>query len=117
MTSTQSPRKRRHLALLGGFRYRGENPAPDEILCIAAIGGADVDLTLEQLPPVTTITKFSLVGGVKLRVPADAEVDIDSFKLVGGRGAIPPAVPSDRPAPVVRVRFYGIVGGVSVQRG
>ena len=115
MTS-DSPTRRRHFALLGGFRYRGENPAPAELLCIAVVGGADVDLTHEPLPPVTTITKVSLVGGVKLRVPADAEVRVTGFHLLGGRGKVPAASVTDRPGPVVLVRCYGIVGGVNVRR-
>jgi hypothetical protein len=116
MTSSSRSR-RRHLALLGGFRYRGESPAPEELLCIAAVGGADLDLTREPLPPVTTITKVSLVGGVKLRVPADATVQVTGFNLVGRRGPYPPAVPAERTPPIVRLRAYGAVGGVSVERG
>src|SRR5947209_10335215 len=115
MTSTH-PLRRHHFALLGGFRYQGESPAPDELLAVAAVGGADIDLTAEPLAPVTTITKVSLVGGVKLRVPADAEVHVSKFMLVGGRGPVPAAVPAERTAPVVRVRSYGLFGGVSVER-
>lgn len=116
MTSLTAPR-RRHLALLGGFRYRGESPAPEKLLCIAVVGGADLDFTREPLRSLTTITKVSLVGGVKLRVPADATVEVTGFNVVGRRGPFPPVVPAERPGPVIRLRSYGIWGGVSVQRG
>jgi predicted membrane protein len=112
-----SHNRRRHLALLGGFRYVAAAPAPEEILSVAAIGGADLDLTGAPLPPVTTITKVSLVGGVKLRVPADAEVQVSGLNIVGGRDTSDPTAPAEGPTPVIRLRAYGLFGGVSVQRG
>ncbi|WP_203886269.1 hypothetical protein [Planotetraspora kaengkrachanensis] len=101
------------ISLLGGHKQRGGGTAADTIV-VTPIGGADVDLTDADLAPETTLTKVSLIGGVKLRVPLDADVEIEGFNLFGGR-RVQPGTPSPS-APVVRVRAYGIFGGVKVSR-
>jgi hypothetical protein len=106
----------RHLALLGGFRTSGAWQVPDRLLVVAAVGGADVDVSGSPLPPVFTMTKFSLVGGTKVTVPADAVVEVEGFSLIGKVRPVPAATPSDRAARVVRVRAYGVVGGVEIAR-
>jgi hypothetical protein len=117
MTSTdRSGGTLRHFALLGGLDRRGAWAVPDDLLAVSAVGGVHLDLTEAKLPPVLTVTKVSLVGGVKVRVPADARVDTTGFALVGHIGSVPEAVPSDREAPIVRVRAYGVFGGVKVTR-
>jgi hypothetical protein len=117
-TSTGGSRStRRHIALLGGFRYRGGERLPDHQQIFTAVGGADLDLTTADLPPVFTVTKWSLVGGVRVRVPFDAEVEVESVRLLGGHGAVPPPTRGDRVPPRVRVQSYGVLGGVSVTRG
>ena len=116
-TSGGSGSTRRHIALLGGFRYRGGERLPDHQQIITLVGGADLDLTAVDLPPVFTVTKFSLVGGVSVRVPFDAEVEVESVRLLGGHGPVPPPTRADRVPPRVRVRSYGLLGGVSVSRG
>src|SRR4051812_47987872 len=93
---------RRHLALLGGFRERGAWQVPYDLLVVAAVGGADIDLTEAELPPVLTITKVSLVGGVVLRVPPDAVVEVEALSLLGGGGRVPAPRPAERPAPIVQ---------------
>ncbi|WP_074314743.1 hypothetical protein [Micromonospora cremea] len=100
------------VSLLGGHKQRGGTAADTVVL--TPIGGAEVDLTDAELAPETTLTKVSLIGGVKLRVPADAAVEIEGFHLFGKRTVQPGT--SSPSAPVVRVRAYGIFGGVKVSR-
>ncbi|MFC0507465.1 hypothetical protein [Micromonospora costi] len=100
------------ISLIGGHRQRGAAAA--NTVVVTPIGGADVDLTGADLAPVTTLTKVSLAGGVKLRVPAETNVRIEGFHLFGGR-RVEPGRPSPSD-PVVRVRAYGIWGGVQVRR-
>ncbi|MEV6376425.1 hypothetical protein [Micromonospora musae] len=101
------------IALLGGHKQRITG-APADTVVVTPIGGADIDLSGAELPARTTLTKVSLLGGVKLRVPAGVDVEVKGFHLLGGR-RVQPAAPSPS-APVVRVRAYGIVGGVEVSR-
>jgi predicted membrane protein len=112
-TANSSNRINWQVSLLGGYKQRGGSTA-DDIVVVTPIGGADVDLTSAKLDPQTTLTKVSLIGGVKLRVPADADVEIQGLHLLGGR-RVQAGTPS-RSGPVVRVRAYGIFGGIRVSR-
>jgi hypothetical protein len=105
----------RRFALIGGHRL--QDTAPAELLAVSVIGGVNVDLTRATPPPVFTLTKLSLVGGTRVRVPRDAQVDLRGFALVGRIHPVPPAEPTDAEPPVVRIRAYGFWGGVRVERG
>jgi hypothetical protein len=104
----------RHIVPLGGLRERVEGPAPDHIIQAALIGGANLDLSAATIPATgTTITKVALVGGLDVTVPAGARVQVTGFKLIGPhRVTTPPAAPD---APVVRIRHFGVFGGIEVR--
>jgi hypothetical protein len=75
MTSSGSPATQAttwHLAILGGYDKRGPWQMPPRTIAISPIGGIDLDLTEASLPDEgATVVKVSLVGGAKLKVPAD----------------------------------------------
>jgi hypothetical protein len=96
-----------HIALLGGTRN------PNVRTSVALIGGINADLRETTLAPETTITKVSFVGGVNLRLPENARVEVQRFWLFGGKNIDRPA--GDPNGPLVTVRAFGIVGGVHVQ--
>ncbi|RGA06635.1 hypothetical protein DI270_002200 [Microbispora triticiradicis] len=115
MTNTNSSQRTDwHVSLLGGLRHRGQGRMPADTVVLTPVGGADLDLGDAEMAPVTTVTKVSLVGGVRLRVPADAAVEVEGFSLFGGR-AVDPAT-AGASGPLVRVRSYGVFGGVKVTR-
>jgi hypothetical protein len=104
-----------HLALLGGLAREGRWNTRRRTVSVAVVGGADLDLTEAVIPEEgTTLVKVSLVGGVKLTVPAGTDVRVQGFSLIGRRrveeGEVAPG------APVVNVHAYGIIGGVKVRR-
>jgi hypothetical protein len=66
------------------------------------------------LPEAPVLSKISLVGGVSLRVPATVAVEVEGFRLFGGVRVEPGAA---TPTVTLKVRDYGIAGGVHVQRG
>src|SRR5262245_35846231 len=104
-----------HLALLGGMRRDGAWQLRPRTIHISPVGGADLDLTEATLPGgEATIVKVSLVGGVKLRVPAGVNVAIEGFNLFGRRPADTGPLVAD--APTVRVFAYGVFGGVRLER-
>jgi hypothetical protein len=102
----------RHIVPLGGLRRRVEGPATD-LLHVALIGGADLDLSAATIPPAgITITKASLVGGLDLTVPDGVRVELRGLTLFGAQHVSPgPAAPD---APVIRIRHFGLVGGLRV---
>lgn len=104
-----------HLTLLGGLRREDAWHMRRRTVVISPVGGADLDLTRATLPDGgATVIKVSLVGGVKLTVPAGVNVVIEGFNLIGRRPSdTGPLIPG---APTVRVFAYGIFGGVRLRR-
>jgi hypothetical protein len=104
----------RHIVPLGGLRRRIEGPAPDHLLHAALIGGDDLDLSAATIPPTgTTITKISLVGGLKLEIPDGVRVELRGLTIFGGQTISAGSAGPD--APVIRIRHFGLVGGVKVR--
>jgi hypothetical protein len=104
-----------YVRLLGGIKRRGRWPMPSKLVLVTPLGGADLDFGEAELPAGTTpvLTKVSLVGGVSLLVPPEMEVQVEGFRLFGGVHIEPGAGPSGT---VLRVREYGLAGGVRVRR-
>jgi hypothetical protein len=100
---------------MGGLRHDGSGPLDPSTTLVTAIGGMDLDLRAAALPPGgATVTKVSLVGGVSVVVAPGVRVAVSGFTLIGGRDVERDAsTPPD--APVVRVRAFGLVGGVKVR--
>ena len=81
---------------------------------MTTLGGMDLDLgEAEFTAPRVTIAKVSLIGGVKLTVPADARVKVHGLSI-GGRDVEP--APADASGPEIVVHNYGLLGGVKVTR-
>ncbi|OPG14262.1 hypothetical protein B1L11_02890 [Microbispora sp. GKU 823] len=118
MVMTNTPSSQRtdwRISLLGGLKRRGPGRMPADTVVLTPVGGADLDLSEAEIAPVTSVTKISIAGGVRLRVPADVTVEVEGFSLFGGRH-VEPGTPSPS-GRVVRVRNYGVFGGVDVTRG
>jgi hypothetical protein len=110
-TTQQTPS--RHIALLGGLRLAGRLRLPRRLAHIALLGGMDLDFSEAELTEVD-IVKVSLIGGVSLVVPADVRVEVRGFSLVGGKD-IERRTESADSARVIRVRAFGLIGGVRVR--
>lgn len=112
--TTSSERTDWHISLLGGLKRRGRGRVPANTVVLTPVGGADLDLSEAETAPVTSVTKVSIAGGVHVRVPADSAVQIEGFTLFGGRRVEAGATnPSGR---LIRIRNYGVFGGVKVTR-
>lgn len=96
-----------HIALLGGTRN------PNVRTHVALVGGMNLDLSNAELEPVTTITKWSIAGGVDITLPPNARVEIQRYWLLGPKRVDRPA--GDPNGPLVKIRAFGIAGGVSVR--
>jgi hypothetical protein len=114
-TQQDTAARRFSVALLGGLRLNGQVRLGDRLARVAAIGGMDLDLseavfTADRL----TVVKVSLIGGLEIRLPAGAKVEIHSF-AIGGR-QVEDAPAADRSSgPTVVIHAYGILGGVKVR--
>jgi hypothetical protein len=103
------------ISLLGGLRRAGRFAIGARATLVTLIGGMDLDLTEAEMPREgVTLTKVSLIGGVRVAVPNGVRVEVSRFVLIGGRHVErDPNVPAD--APVLRVRAFGLIGGVAVR--
>lgn len=100
---------------IGGIRHRGRWRVPQHTVAIGILGGVDVDLGEAELAaPEVMITKVSIIGGVRVRVPPGMRVEVSNFSLIGGRNVNigGPLAPN---APVLHIRSFQIIGGVDVR--
>jgi hypothetical protein len=103
------------LTPLGGLRHDGTAPLDPNTTLITLIGGADVDLRGAPLPAGgATLTKVSLIGGVSVTAPRGVRVEVTGFSLLGGRD-IERDASTPAGAPLLRVRAFGLIGGVKVR--
>jgi hypothetical protein len=105
-----------HIRPIGGLRVTGPWRMDRHVAVVTLVGGARLDLSQAELAATeVTLTKVSLVGGTRLRVPPGVRVEVSGFSLVGGTRV--EAGPKPRPgAPTVHVRAFSLVGGVRVRR-
>ncbi len=114
--SSPTGRKTWNVTPIGGMRREGHWRMERETISVTLIGGMKLDLReAEFTSPEVTLTKFSLVGGVRIAVPPGIRVEVSGFSLIGGRRVdVDDRVAPD--APVLRIRSFGLIGGVRVQR-
>jgi hypothetical protein len=114
---TTPPPRSTTIVPLGGTRLAGHLRLPRRLVHIALIGGMDLDLTEAELDGARAdIVKASLIGGVSLLVPADVRVEVRGLVLLGGKDIErhPESAAATR---VIRVRAFGLIGGVRVRVG
>ena len=80
------------------------------------MGGAELDLREAELADEVTITAVTLMGGIGITVPPGVSVELGGIALMGANGAPSDKVPPGPDAPVVRVRAFGLMGGVGIER-
>jgi predicted membrane protein len=103
-----------HVSLLGGFKRRGPFTLPARTAVITLIGGVDLDLGEARFAAdEAVVTKVSIIGGVKVTAPPGTRVVVEGFTLVGGRYG-DGYEPADHDGPTVRIRAFGVFGGVKV---
>jgi hypothetical protein len=105
------------VAIMGGAERRGRWRPAARTVAVAVMGGVELDLreaTIEH--PEVEIEAVAVMGGVDITVPEHVDVQLNGFALMGGNDAPRDsgAIPSG--APVVRVKAYSVMGGVSVKR-
>ena len=104
------PAEERHLAILGGLDRKGVWVVPQHLHVVAFMGGADLDLRQAQFAArEVTITINAVMGGADIKVNPHTHVIMEGVGILGGYSG-----PSD--SPVVRIKGFAIMGGVSVTR-
>jgi hypothetical protein len=112
---SQGKDTRWNISPIGGIRHRGRWRVPRHTVAIAVLGSVDIDLGEAELAaPEVMVTKVSIIGGVSARIPPGMRVEASNFSILGGRDINlgGPVAPN---APVLRIRSFSIIGGVSVR--
>jgi DUF1707 SHOCT-like domain len=103
------------LAVMSGSVRRGRWRVPARLRAFAFMGGVEIDLReAEFTSPVTDIYAVAVMGGVVVRVPPHVRVETEGMAIMGGfddQVRLPEA--GGASAPVVRLRGFAVMGGVS----
>jgi hypothetical protein len=105
------------VAIMSGSQRRGRFRASDRINAIAIMGGDELDLREAELEGgELTLNVVNFMGGATIYVPDSVELEMGGFSLMGGNTEIG----SDRlprpGAPVIRLRAWNLMGGVTIYR-
>jgi hypothetical protein len=113
------PAEERHVAIMSGFDRKGAWVVPQRLTVMAFMGGADLDLRDAQFAArEVTITINAIMGGADIKVNPHTHVIMEGTGIMGGYTGPSDRTPAelDANSPVVRIRGFAIMGGVSVSR-
>jgi hypothetical protein len=113
------PAEERHVAIMSGFDRKGVWIVPAQLTVIAFMGGAELDLRQAQFAArEVTITINAIMGGADITVNPHTHVIMEGTGIMGGYSGPSDRTPAelDANSPVVRIRGFAIMGGVSVTR-
>jgi hypothetical protein len=123
-------------SVLGSVARRGVWQPPARLRVLASLGSVDLDYRDAELAyDVNDLTVIALLGSVRIRVPNDVEVEVDSSALLGSvaheakqslvprllRGLIgtqrrPDADPDlEIETPLLRIKAFALLGSVVVR--
>ena len=107
------------VSFLGDCTRRGVWRVPAEHTAFSMMGGVTIDLREAQLEArETTITAVAIMAGIDIVVDARTQVIVEGIGIMGdfsqARDKVPAEITPD--SPVVRVRGFALMAGVSVQR-
>ena len=103
------------VSVMGGTDRRGRFRLGSRTAVVALMGGANIDLRHAELDgPDIEMVVVSMMGGANIVVPEGVEVELSGFAFMGGKGYKPGKQAPPPGAPLVRVRAFALMGGVSV---
>jgi hypothetical protein len=104
------------VAAFGGTEQRGRWRLSSRLRIVSVFGGVDVDLgAAEPEAPESVITVVAILGGAGIIAPQGVPIQLSGFSLLGGKGDKRSGGPPLPGAPLVRVRVFTILGGVTVK--
>lgn len=104
------------LGILGDVTRRWRWRIAPRSTAVALLGACRLDLRAANLSaPVTTITAVAVVGGIDVVVPPGVRVEQSVYGLFCDATNLVPEQDLPPDAPVVRVRLFGVLGGVETK--
>jgi len=104
------------VAILSGSVRHGRFRAVGSINAVAIMGADEIDLREAEIEGgELAVNVFTLMGGANIYIPDTIEVEVGGFSLMGGNTEV--GRERTRPgAPLIRVRSYNLMGGVTIFR-
>ena len=111
--------RERAVAIMGGVERRGVWTVPEQFTVFCFWGGADLDLREAQFSaPEVTLTVNAIMGGANIVVNRSTRVVMHGVGIMGGysgpRSDSRTQLTAD--SPVVHVKGFALMGGVSLVR-
>jgi class 3 adenylate cyclase len=105
------------VGIMSGPNRRGRWRIEGETTAVAFMGGVGLDLRdAEILGDEITIHAIAVMGGIEIIVPEGVEVHISGIPFMGGcDDKTNPDAPLLPGAPVVRIKYFAMWGGVGVK--
>jgi len=105
------------VAIMGGSQRRGRFRLASSVNVVDFMGGDEIDLRdAEMEGSETTLNIVSVMGGAQVYLPHTVDVEIGGISIMGGnqeRGVISRPRPG---APLIRIRAYNLMGGLTIWR-
>lgn len=105
------------VAIMGGSQRRGRFRIGSAVNVVNIMGGDEIDLRDAEIEGNETVMNMvSIMGGSNVYVPHTVDVEIGGLSIMGGhdeRGVVPRPRPG---APVIRIRAYNLMGGLTIWR-
>jgi hypothetical protein len=104
------------IGIMGGFSRKGDWVVPKNFTAVAIMGGGEIDLReARYAEPVVNIHVVTIMGGIGVIVPEDANVRVTGIGIMGGFDHS--ASGSGQPGgPTIVVNGVALMGGVDVKR-
>jgi len=103
------------VSVMGGSDRKGRWRLGRTVNVVNVMGGSDLQLNdAEFAADVVELRVFSLMGGSDIWIPDGLDVEVSEFALMGGNERRIKDMPRLPGTPVVRVRAFSLMGGVSV---
>jgi class 3 adenylate cyclase len=106
------------VGIMSGSDHRGRwHPAP-VTNALALMGGCTLDLRAAEIEGAElVINAVAIMGGIDVIVPEGIQVEMTGLAIFGGKDCRVPDVRPVPGSPVVRVRVFALMGGVTVRTG
>lgn len=102
-------------ALMGSSARKGVWDPPESLYAFALMGGIDLDFReADLLEGTSEVVCLALMGGIKIVVPDDIDVEVNGIGIMGGFDQVSRHASEGHP-PLLRIRGLALMGGVSVK--
>ncbi len=102
-------------AMMGGSIRKGPWEPPETLYALAVMGGIELDFReAALLEGVTEVQILALMGGAKITIPDDVDVEVNGIGFMGGFDHVSHHGPGED-RPLIRIKGLAVMGGVSVK--